>query len=244
MSLKLNQIVALVKGKKARVQAALTEIHHGWKQDAIVGLSRTYTPLDEDGVRFPSECKLVTVAVDGKLVEIKTQLEDFYNVIATQERGNTTASADIMVGSKIVCEKVPVSVLMFLEKQLVDLRTLVSELPVLPVGKTWQWSDANGCYVAAVEESIKTAKIPKVLTLAEATKEHPAQTQVYSEDVRIGTWASTYMSGAVPVVTKQRYLAKITELRDAVKIAREDANSADVTMEAKLGKQILSHVFE
>lgn len=244
MSLKLNQIVALVKGKKARIQAALTDVHHGWKPDAIVGLSRTYTPMDEDGSKFPDECKLVNVTVSHRLAEIKLQLEDFINVIATQERGNTEAEADIVVAGKTVCQHVPVSTLMFLEKQLIDLRSLVSELPVLPVGKTWTWSDANGCYVAPPEESIKTAKVPKVLTLAEATKEHPAQTQVYSEDVRIGTWTSIHMSGAVPVVTKQQYLARITELRDAVKIAREEANSGDVAMEAEYGKQILSHVFD
>jgi hypothetical protein len=244
MSLKLNQIVALVKGKKARIQAALTEIHHGWKPDSIAGLARTYTPTDEDGQSFPNECKLVNVTVSAKLAEIKDQIEDFFNIIATQENGNTLARADIKVDGKVVCIKVPVSALMFLEKQLIDLRTMVSELPVLAVNKTWLWSEDRGCYVAPPEESIKTAKIPKVLTLAEATKEHPAQTQVYTEDVRIGTWKSIHMSGAIPVTTKQRYLTRITELRDAVKIAREEANSGEVTMEAELGSQVLAHIFD
>ncbi len=49
---KLNQIIALVKGKKARVTKTMTELHHGWKDSKLKGITRTYQPLDDEGCIF------------------------------------------------------------------------------------------------------------------------------------------------------------------------------------------------
>ena len=43
--MKLNQIVALIKGKKTRVKQALTDLHHGWKSEKLIGMTRVYHPL-------------------------------------------------------------------------------------------------------------------------------------------------------------------------------------------------------
>lgn len=57
-----------------------------------------------------------------------------------------------------------------------------------------------------------------------ATTEHPAQTQLITEDEVVGTWQQIKMSGAFTVEAKKALLARIQKLADAVKTAREQAN--------------------
>ena len=78
--------------------------------------------------------------------------------------------------------------------------------------------------------------------LYDATPEHPAQTQLITEDVVIGHWTTTYFSGAIPRPKKRRFLERITELQEAVKFAREQANSQEAD-EQRVGRKLLTHVF-
>jgi len=245
--MKLNQVVAIVKGKKERMRAAMTAIHHGWKSEGLSGMARTYKPLNEDGSTFPNENKPILVHAKSGLTKLVIEMEDFIDVIATQEIGNTFAKADIIakVGGieNVVAADVPVSLLMFLEKQLTDLRTLVEGIPVLPMNKQWEYNPDHGCFVTQPEDTIKTAKVPKSMIVAPATKEHPAQVQTYTADIRIGTWTTVYSSGAIAQDVKTGYLTRINELRDAVQVAREEANSCVVT-QADVGKAFLAYIFD
>ena len=68
MKLKLNQIIALVAGKKTRIQRSTTEIHHGWGKDRLSGISRTFAPIEDGGETFPSEERHVQLHV-GDAIE-------------------------------------------------------------------------------------------------------------------------------------------------------------------------------
>ena len=79
-----NQIIAVVQGKKSRAQKALTEAHHGWHKDAISGISKTYEPKDVEGDRLPPESKLVHLNVKGVARDALVPVEDWWNAVATQ----------------------------------------------------------------------------------------------------------------------------------------------------------------
>lgn len=242
--MKLNQIIAIVSGKKTKAQKLLTAIHHGWKEDRLSGISRTYLSKDEDGEKFPPENRRVQLRVDKVISDSRPFLEDFINLVSTQEKANTTAHADIKIDDVIIASAVPVTVLLFLEKQLIDMRTLIENLPNLSMDKSWKFNGNIACYESEEEETTKTKKIPKVIVKYEATKEHPAQTELMGIDEVIGHWRTVHFSGALPQKKTEQMLKQVDRLIEAVKIAREEANDEEVQMEKELGKSILNYIFE
>ncbi len=239
---KLNQIVAVVQGKKSRAQKLLTDSHRGWNKEAISGISKTYEPKDVEGDQLPAESKKIHLNVPVKIRETMEQVEGMLNVVMTQENGNTQARGTIEVDGKNFLTDMPVGTLLFLEHQLVDLHTFVTHLPVLPPDREWKYDDNRDCHVTEPCRSIKTAKRPKVIVKYDATEKHPAQTELFSEDVTVGTWTTTYMSSAIPSRKRAEMLSRIEELQDAVKRAREQANSCEVD-QLTYGGKILSHIF-
>lgn len=241
MPTKLNQIVAVVQGRKARAQKVLTEAHHRWKPEAISGITKTYEPKDEDGDRLPSESKQIHLDVRERIRDTMEQAIEFWDAVVTQEHGNTLAMAEPKVDSLTLGEQ-PVPVLLFLQKQLVDLHTFVSQLPVLPADREWSFDTNRNCYVTEPVESLRTAKVPQVLLKSEATEKHPAQTEVWLRDVAVGTWTTTHMSSAIPAKKRAEILRRIEALQDAVKIARETANATEIAQK-QLGRSLVDYVF-
>ena len=65
---------------------------------------------------------------------------------------------------------------------------------------------------------------------------------MYTEDVIVGTWTTIKFSGALPAAKIREMRERVTKLAQAVKFARETANSADVT-DVTIGDAVLSYVF-
>ena len=76
----------------------------------------------------------------------------------------------------------------------------------------------------------------------EAKKEHPAQVEMYFEDVTVGTWTTTKYSAAIPAAERNQMLERVRKLADAVKEAREEANSREVDKK-KIGDTIVQYLF-
>jgi len=241
--MRLNQVIALVQGRKTKAQKLLTEVHRGWHPDRITGIARTYSPKEEDGEVFPPESRAVQLRVSDGLKIVQGKLEGFLNIVATQECANTSAKASIIVDGVGILEDVPVSVLLFLEKQLIDLRTLAINLPTLPTDRVWKLDDAKNCYVTEPERTVKTQKKVEIIVKYDATKEHPAQTELIKVDKTIGYWTTIHLSGAMPEKGRDAIIERIEKLQDAVKVAREEANSVTIVEQKGFGKNILNYIF-
>lgn len=241
---KLNQIVAVVNGKKTEALNALTAIHRKCaKKELFDGLHRSYRPLDEDGETFPDENKPVQYTVDTALSEAQEIMSGFFDVVATQEYANGEAKADVVVDGNVVLPQVPVTYLLFLEKQITDFKTFVSNLPTLEVGETWA-RDVNGeLYVGQPYETNKNKKVLQHKILCEATKEHPSQIEKWFDDVLIAKWRSTKYSGAIPTVEKRKLLERVKALIDAVKFARETANDT-VIEQVTVGDKLFAYLYK
>lgn len=240
--MKLNQIIALVQGKKARVAKYMTTVHHGWHKDRIAGISRTYSPLADDGEQFPPESRVVQARVGTELNKLQKQLSDLYDVVATQEMANTMAIGAITVKGEKILEKVPITILLFLEKQLTDLKTLAQNLPTLPTDKAWTWDEAKNCWATQPEQTVKTQKLVVPIVKYDATPEHPAQTDLISKDKTIGHWSIIHLSGALPETERDAIVERIENLQDAVKVAREEANGM-TTESCNIGEFIFNYIF-
>lgn len=226
---KLNQIVAVVNGKKSEVQRALTEVYRKCKSAELFnGLTRKYTPRDDEGEKLPDENKVVMYTVDQALADFKENFASLVDVVAVQDYNNGRAVADVVVDGKVVLKDVPVTYLLFLEKQLIDLNTFIASLPTLDVAETWTLDENRDVYVSMGTKSARTKKELRHKVLYEATDKHPAQIEKWTEDVPVGDWLTTKLSGAMPLKEKKSLAEKVKKLQDAVKFARENANSIEI----------------
>lgn len=171
-----------------------------------------------------------------------SELGRLFDLQLTQDVGNTQAKADVVVDGQTVLSDVPVTYLLWLDKHLSDLRTFVDKLPTLDPSEAWAWDDARGCWASAPVETVRSKKVPRNHVLAEATEKHPAQVQVFNEDVPVGNWTTVKLSGALPPAQIREYRSRVTKLQDAVKVAREQANSVEVT-DRPAGAAVLGYLF-
>jgi hypothetical protein len=240
---KLNQIIAITAGKKSQTQKTITEAHQNLQKTTLLeGISRTYKPKDDEGEQLPPEKKQVQFKVADAIRTVVAALTDLFDVVATQDRANCQAKANIVVDGTTVLKDVSVTTLLFLEKQLVDIHTFVEKLPTLDPGESWEYSPDVDYYASEPYQTTKTKKVLKNHVKAEATKEHPAQVDTYTEDVIVGHWTTIKFSGAMPARMKNEVLDRVRKLQEAVKCAREEANSMEV-QPVKIGAAVLQYVF-
>lgn len=246
MKTKLCQILAVEKSVKSKTRDVLTKTYHVFqKPELFAGMSRKYRPKEDGPLAetFPDEFKKVQKDVNVLLKQdISKALTDLFDVVATKDFANCEAKADVVVGGLTLLTQVPVTFLLFLEKELVNLHTEVSKVPTLPATENWKWDGNQNCYVTFPTETYKTKKTIKTLVKYEATDKHPAQTETYSEDVVTGTWSKIEFSSALPAEDQKNLLNKIEDLQRAVKFAREEANSREIS-QRKVGETIFSYLF-
>ena len=90
-------------------------------------------------------------------------------------------------------------------------------------------------------ETIRTRKRKKFLTVAEATKEHPAQVKEDVEDQNVGKYIKETWSGALTSARKAEILGKVDKLARAVKQARQRANCTEVP-KLSVGKVLADYI--
>ncbi len=229
MTVRLNQIIAVEKGAKAAANAAIDKVYHTiQKAEPFSGIARTYKPKDDEGETFPDESTRVQVMAEGLLRDAADAWTRLLDVTATKDWSNTEAMADVVVDGQIIIAAAPVSYLIWLEKQLVSMRTVIGKLPVLDPANEWTTSP-TGAWATPTVQTNKSKKIPRNHEVSPATDKHPAQVQVWQEDVVVGHWSTIKYSGAMPQTRIDTLTTRVDTLVQAVKYAREEANGLDVT---------------
>lgn len=244
MSFKLNQVIAISGTVKSRKQSTFDATYHQMKKEGIFsGYTKTYVAKDEEGEKLPDDVKIVQLTVDKAIMTARTVLEDMFNIVATQDKGNCLAKADVKIDGNILLKDVPATHLIFLEKELKDINTFIESFPVLDPSEDWAFESANGCFKSKPTETFRTKKIPKSMITAPATDKHPAQVHMYTDDVVIGTYTTTKFSGNMLATRKEKFLDKVRVLIRAVQQAREEANMTEVES-VDYGSTVLSYIFD
>lgn len=243
MPLRLNQVNAILTGRKPDVEKTVGEVYKLVQKDGLfAGRTRVYRPFDEDkGQKFPPENQKVQHRVSELLSKISKTWKDIWDLTLTQDFGNMSATADIVVDDVTVLSGVPVTSLLYLDKQVNDLVTFIEKLPTPDQAEEWVFDPNSRLLRTGQTESVRTSKEPTVIVRYEATDKHPAQTELFTKDVAVGTWTQTLLSGALPAVDKETYLVKARKLHSAIKEAREKANMQQV--EKRDAGDLLKFVF-
>lgn len=225
---RLSQVLANEKNVKTKTNSQGSTLHkENQKADLFNGMNKVFHPLDETVTeRLEPETKPVIKSAMDNLLSFVDMQGELMDLTLTKDTANCSALGTVKFGDKEM--KLPITFLLWLDKQLDDLKTFVTNLPVLDNSKKWVKDDSRNLWVTEVTKTGRNKKVKKVLTLAEATDKHPAQCQVYEEDVLQGYWHTEYTSKAVREVDKTAMLKKIEMLERSVKEAQHEANAMRV----------------
>jgi hypothetical protein len=245
---KLNQILAIERGEKEKAYKELTKAHHGLKHTGTLGgFSKTYAPKDEEGEQFPPERQVLQTRVHRVVERTRDLLTRHWDLVATRDWANCEARADVVLNpgtddAVVLLKDVPASHLLWLEKQLNDLYTFCKDLPTLPTDEDWDWDAGQDCFRSPPTKAARTKKISRPIILHEATKEHPAQVAMAQEDQLIGYWTNTKFSGCLEATRVEVLKDRVRAMQRAVKFAREQANSVEVT-DQRVADKVLGYLF-
>lgn len=245
---RLNQIIAIEKGIKSKTYSSLTELHKVTKvTDLFNGFNKSYSPRDEEGEKLPPESKRVQYTVQDILRQVETALTSLFEVTARKDWTNCVAKGTVVIDEKGIPNEIvkdaPVSYLLFLEKQVTDIRTFVANLPILDDVQEWSLDKHLGLYKTNPIETVRSKKVPKSMVVYPHTDTHPAQCQVYQEDILAGYWNNIKFSGAVPKTDRDKYVGRADKLLIAIKSAREAANGCLEVTPPEVGKNIFGYIF-
>lgn len=241
---KLHEIIAVASGKKGEVEKEITEVYKQiQKPDLFDGIQRTYRPIAEDGEKLPAERKNVQLKTDAVIAEVVQKWTDLFDVTLTLDAGNQIAKGDVTVnGGAAIIEGVPVPTLLFLEKHLKDVKTFIEKLPTPDPSEQWVHDPNSGSLVTPPVDTARTKKSARAIVKYPATEQHPAQTEMIVEDILAGYWTTVKQTTKISADKKEAMLRRASAMIDAVKTARERANSVEVE-QRKMGSAVLSYIF-
>jgi hypothetical protein len=245
----LCQIIAVEPRVKSGAYSLVTKLHHDTQRvqqgGPFFGLTRTYTPLvapENGGELLPGESTRVQLTINRILARIAEASTKLFDLVATKDYANCQAKGTITVDGTVLLADVPVTYLLFLEKQLKDLRTIIAKLPTLDLAETWHYDHARGCWATEPVKTARTKKTPQNHVLAAATDKHPAQVHMFTVDEIVGYWELVKFSGALSADRAAVLLRRVEALQEAVAFAREQANTMEVT-DQKVGGAVFDYLF-
>lgn len=240
---KLNQIIAVEKGDKSSHHSEISNLYKAvQKPELFNGFSKVYEKREESDENLPAEEHRVQFSSQNVLERAERSFSNLMEITARKDWTNCTAKGSVTVDDKVIVKDAPVSYLLFLEKQITDLRTFVAAMPTLDGAYSWKRDANDGLYKTDRVPTHRTKKVQKAIVLYDATPEHPAQTQLITEDVLAGHWYTVRLSGALPPTEKTATLERIDKLIKAIKHAREAANIQEEVKPPAVGNEIFNYI--
>lgn len=246
MTAKLHEILA-VEGDLEKVASnIIAEAKNTFnkKTNLFQGSVKTAEMFDDDApTPAPDQVKMEDT-VPSKLAYVGKAVSSWLDVVFQKECTNQCATADLVVGGITLGANLPATFLLGLENKLKRLRDMYADIPTLQPGVHWEPAPDQGKDVfetAAPMERFITNKQVKSTVLYEATKEHPAQIDKWTEDVKVGRYLVQASSGMITPARKSEILGRLDKLTQAAKAARMRANSEEVTT-TKIGKTLMDYI--
>lgn len=247
---KLHEMLAVEGQLKAQAQATRTDLRNTFEKKRHLFEKKvvTFQPTEE-GLQATTEQQsdlqsnirkeLTWIAgIWGKALDVAYVVAD----------GNTKGRADVVLDDgTVLLKSAPATALLELEKRAAEIQELVTAIPTLDPAKGFAPDTDQGSDIYRAREVIKTRskKDVRVITLAVATPEHPAQAQIVPVDVLTGHTVEQEWSSLITPAQKADLLERAEELRRAVKRARMRANDVEIAdQHVGVGKAIFDYVFD
>ncbi|MBV1952734.1 MAG: hypothetical protein KUG64_11145 [Cycloclasticus sp.] len=245
---KLHEVLAVEADKKGVADRISAETLQNFrsKHQLFMGNSKKLQ-MDVAGQesleKSGSELQEITTTVPDRLNYTTEALTSWLDVVGQKEATNQEAVGDIIIDGVTIANNVPATFLLGLETKLKAIRGLYEAIPTLTAGTIWipDGTEPNVFRGQEPEIRAKTQKKMQVLTLAPATKEHPAQVKEYNEEVVVGKFTTHFSSGMISSHRKSELLGRVDKLIQATKQARQRANNIDV-VDFKIGDDLFGFI--
>ncbi len=243
---KLHELLACESDLKSCAEKIIAETINTFakKVNHFEARYKNYQAKDEEGDTFAPEKQEMVTTVSKKLDHTREVVSKYLDAVAQKEITNTGAKAVLEIdGTPLIDTPLPATLLLSLEGRLKQLREVYNAIPTLDPTESWLWDDQTKTYSAGQKETYKTKKVFRNHVKAEATDKHAAQVEMYTEDVRTGTWFTKRFSGMVTPAEKSVIISRLDKLAQAVKRARQRANDAEV-QSAEVGNILFDYINE
>jgi hypothetical protein len=213
----------------------------------LFGLTKKYQPSDEEpdaDYGDPNETvKVLETRAPEVIRETSKVLSRLFDVTAARDFANCEAKSDVVLeDGTTILRSVPATYLLWMEKQLEDLHTFVDKLPILPADTSWEFDANQNCYKSPIVKTSRVVKIPYPLVLHPGDEKHPAQVVEKNRDKTIGHYETIKYSGALDAKTVAQMKDRVEKLQQAVKFAREKANTVEAPKH-DIGNKVLGFIF-
>ena len=213
--------------------------------DRYFGQHQRIENLDENAPKESDTHKEMDDTVRSKLNYTAEHIIRYLDVVLQKETTNQAAKADLIVDGVTIANNLPATFLLGLESKLKKIRDDVyASIPTLQPGVKWEKDSSMGDDVykrTFSDEKWRTKKVMKNHVKAEATDKHPAQVEVYTEDEKVAKIITDTWCGMLSPAEKSAILNRCDKLIQAVKKARQQANSVDV-INKTIGKEIFDYI--
>ena len=247
--MKLHELLAVEGPLKAQANATRTDLMATFKNKRHLFEEKlvTFYPNTDGAKPITESQSLINTNVRKELAWIAGILTKQMDVsyLVAEANASQMARADVTLeDGTILLKSVPTTALLELEKRANEIRELITAIPTLDPAKgfTPDTARGNGIYAARERRVERTRKAQRPIVLYDATPEHPAQTQLISEDVAVGHVEEQEWSGLITPAEKGELLERAETFSRAVKAARMRANDADFTGDFKIGAAIFNYV--
>lgn len=247
---KLHELLAVYEsttGQASKVRGELM-VTFEKKRHLFEGRKKTFRSLAENTEPQVEAEQEIQSTIAHEIRWISKYLAKSTDVAYQIDVANTAAKADVVDDDgNVLLKDVPTTTLLQLAKRVAEWKDLIVAIPTLDPAKGFTEDKAHGegHWMARDVVKPRTVKTKKVYIKYEATKEHPAQTELLDADVQTGTTLEQEWSGLITPSMKADLLDRVETLYRAVNQARSKANDHVIeTQEKKIGGQLLDYVFE
>lgn len=216
------------------------------KQNLFMGSHKTLSMFDEARKQenLVENHQEIVETVPKKLKYTSESAIRYFDAVLQKDATNQTAKAEIVIDGKAITEDLPATFLLGLESKLKKIREYYATIPTLSPGIKWVKDSTlgEGYYKAEnAEQSTKSEKVVRSKVLYDATKEHPAQLERWTEAVVVGIYSTEKTTGMMSPAEKSVLLGRVDKLLQAVKKARQRANSTEV-VKITVGEKLFAYI--
>ena len=246
---KLHELLAVDANLKGQAQKCRTELQSTLEKKRHLFAQKlvTFTPLAEGAPAETREQSDIQTTVKKEVEWLSNIIKKAVDASYAIDVANTTAKADVVLeDGTTLLKDVPATALLQLEKRVKEVSEFIHTIPTLDPAKGFEPDTSREAGIYKAREVLKssTQKIQEPLTLSPATKEHPAQVQLVTKDVKVGTIQELEWSSLITPALKADLLERSEALFRAITQARSRANDIEVDAKShKIGKKLLEYVF-
>jgi hypothetical protein len=226
----LHELLAVEKDLATKAKQSIQSAIKGFAHEQIfVGREKVYRAYEDDALPEEPETALMAFTVSGQLDLVLNDIGRWVDAVVAKDISNTMADASIEIDGEediLNLGPLPATALLDLESRLTLVLGVFKDIPTLDPKEEWARDEdlKMGDYRSSPRVTYRTQK--RMITHVEydATPEHPAQVQTFTQDERVGEYITTLTSGMWPLAKKRAAIVRIETLIAAVKQARQRAN--------------------